>query len=327
MLRPEPSTLARPPALHAPCRVVFGAPTATIEHGRRTPVLAVALPVLSGAADEIILPTEGAVEVRDGCVLFEAGDATAGFAVAPPDVDLETAARDLYRQLFAATRGRRLYRVWNYVPGINAVNNGLENYRLFCRGRGVAFEDQFGIGYQRQLPAASAVGVKRGPLAIAFLAGDATPRHFENPQQVPAFEYPADYGPRPPSFSRATLVDGAAGRQLFVSGTAAIRGHASIAIGDLAGQLACTRENLHVIAATAGAGADFGAIEGWRRMIKVYVRHARDFSAVQRDLEQHLLRADDVVTYLQADLCRADLLVEIEAVLTRECLGRTADGR
>lgn len=316
MRRPESNLLA-PPSLRTACRVIFGASSSRIDRSGLTPALAVGLPILGGAPDEVLLPTSHS-ETRDGCVMFDAGTETAGLAVAAPDTDLETAARDLYRQLFAATRGRRLYRVWNYVPGINTVHAGLENYRRFCRGRSVAFEEQFGVDYQRQLPAASAVGAHRGPLAIAFLTGDAAPRHFENPRQVPAFEYPADYGPRPPSFSRATLVENAARRQLFVSGTAAIRGHATIAAGDLAGQLACTRENLHIIAATAGAGTDFGAADGWQRTLKVYIRHARDLTAVSRDLDDHFLRPGDTVTYLLADLCRSDLLVEIEAVLTKE---------
>ncbi len=319
MLRPESTILAPPSSLHSTCRVVFGASAARIDRNAPTPALEVGLPVLGGSPDEIVLQTSDASETHHGCVMFDAGSETAGFAVAPPDADLETAARDLYRQLFAATQGRRLYRVWNYVPGINAVHAGLENYRRFCRGRSMAFEDQFGIGYQRQLPAASAVGANPGPLAIAFLAGDAAPRHFENPRQVPAFEYPADYGPRPPSFSRATLVadQSHAKQQLFVSGTAAIRGHVTVAAADLAGQLACTRENLQIIAATAGAGAEFGAKDGWQRSFKVYVRHAADYDAVRQDLERHLLRPADAITYLQADLCRSDLLVEVEAVLTK----------
>ena len=143
------------------------------------------------------------------------------------------------------------------------------------------------------------------------------PQHFENPHQVPAFEYPPAYGPRPPSFSRATLAATTAQRELFVSGTAAIRGHATVATGDLPGQLECTRENLNVIARTAGAGSNFGATDGWRRSFKVFIRHGADLPQVRNDLEAHLLRCDDQVIYLHADLCRGDLRVEIEAVLMK----------
>src|SRR4051812_16306051 len=147
-------------------------------------------------------------------------------------MDLESAAREVYGRVFAATRTLKLYRIWNYVPQINRVDDGLENYRRFFRGRSHAFEEHFGHGFQYQLPAASAVGALNGPLAVAFLAGQANPRHFENPRQVPAFEYPPAYGPRPPSFSRATLIRTAAEQELFVSGTAAIRGHATVSTQD-----------------------------------------------------------------------------------------------
>lgn len=295
---------------------MFGS-ASTAELGGPHAGLALALPVLAGPDHEDLLRQNGARSVREDCTLFETGDEVAGFAVAAPAPNLEAATRHLYHRMLTATRGRKLYRVWNYVPHINAVEQGLENYRGFCRARSLAFEDHFGLGYQRQLPAASAVGTAGGLLAVAFLAGDREPRHFENPRQVPAFEYPAVYGPRAPSFSRATLVTGASGQQLYVSGTAAIRGHMTIAAGDLRGQLTCTRENLATIAQTAGAGEDFGARDGWQRTLKVYIRHASDVAVVRSDLERHLLRRDDRVTYLHADVCRADLLVEIEAILTR----------
>lgn len=316
MIRPESIASAAPTAHRSTCRVIFGAGATRIEPAT-SPTLSIALPVLGGPTEETLLTRAGSIRAITDGVLCESEGEAAGLLVAPAGAELEAAARDLYRRVFAETRGRRLYRIWNYVPQINAVTGDLENYRRFCRGRSLAFEDEFGIGYRSQLPAASAVGVAQGPLAVAFRAGDEEPRHFENPSQIPAFEYPAIYGPRAPSFSRATLAVARGIQELFVSGTAAIRGHATVAANDLTAQLACTRENLALIAATAGAGTAFGATDGWRRSFKVYVRHAADFRAVQADLRRHLLQANDTVTYLEADLCRADLLVEIEAVLTK----------
>jgi hypothetical protein len=239
----------------------------------------------------------------------------AGFAVAAPEADLETASGGLYRGLFEAAAGLHLYRLWTYVPRINALAGGMENYRLFCRGRSLAFEERFGAGFQRVLPASSAVGSAAGPLAVGFLAGKEVPRHFENPRQVPAWKYPAQYGPRPPSFSRATSVASGEGRRIFVSGTAAIRGHASMA-GGLDGQLSCTLDNLSLVGESAGAGPDLGGSAGWRRAFKVYLRHPADLPAAKARLDSCLLRPGDTVSYLRADICRADLLVEIEAVLS-----------
>jgi len=299
------------------CRVRFGGERAEVETGQGPPALRVALPVLAGAAEEQLLAGAGAPEARAGYRLFQRGSYLAGFAVAAPEPDLETATLELYRRLFAVTAGRHLYRICNYVPRINAESQGLENYRHFCRGRSLAFETTFGAEFQRRLPAAFAVGAAAGPLALGFLAGEAAPRHFENPRQVPAFEYPEQYGPRPPSFSRATAVEGDGGGRIFISGTAAVRGHASVADGDVARQLVCTLENLALMGEATGAGPDLGLQAGWRRSFKVFLRHPEELGLVQAELARRLVHPGDTVSYLQADLCRAELAVEIEATLAR----------
>lgn len=275
--------------------------------------LGLALPVLAGPAEEWLLPGGEEAGDRDGYTTYRSHGRQAGFVVAESGQSLEAAASDLYRRLFAATEGLHLHRIWNYVPRINAQGDGVENYRRFCRGRSLAFERHFGADFKKHLPAASAVGAPVGPLAVAYLAGREWPRHFENPRQVPAFEYPVQYGPRPPSFARATVVGDTAGRRVYISGTAAIRGHATVAPGDLDGQLDCLVENLRLISTAAGAGADLGA--GGDRSFKVYVRRPQDCARVAERLGAELWAAGDTVCYLQADVCRAELLVEVEAVL------------
>lgn len=312
-----PTTATFAPPITPACRVTFGHAAAEIALGSPAPILRVALPVLAGSASESVLEGAAPIAPREGFTLFAGHGQLGGFAVANAALDLEAAAAELYRRLFAVTRGLHLHRIWNYVPQINAPTDGLENYRHFCRGRSLAFEHHFGRDFEQRLPAASGVGAMRGPLALAFLAGEGAPTHFENPRQVPAFHYPREYGPRAPSFSRATLVrDGQGERQLFISGTAAIRGHASIATGDLTGQLDCTVENLRTIGETAGIGPDLAAATDATRHFKVYIRRATDLARVQAHLDRSLLRAGDTVSYLHADLCRADLLVEIEGVVT-----------
>jgi hypothetical protein len=298
----------------APCRVRFGHDRAdTASAG----TLEVALPVLDGDCEELILTGTDAPRTEGDFVLHEGEGLRAGFAVAPADLELEAAAARLYDALFAVTAGLHLFRIWNYVPQINATDGALENYRRFCRGRSLAFERRFGSDFRKILPAASAVGAVTGPLALGFLAGDAVPHHFENPRQVPAFEYPAQYGPRPPSFARATAVSVGGTPQIFISGTASITGHATIASGDISRQVACTVENLGLIGTVAGAGRAVGRQDGWSRRFKVYIRHAADFRTVATQLERALLAPGDNVQYLQADLCRSDLLIEIEAILSR----------
>lgn len=258
------------------------------------------------------------VDPWEGARLFESEGWSVGVIDEHVRGDLAEHTHDVYRRVLRLAGDRRLARIWNYVPRINESGAGVaENYRAFCAGRSVAFEERFGADFCTRLPAASAVGAAEGRLMVVFAATRAKTEHFENPAQVPAYEYPPEHGPRPPSFARATRVTGADGRRVFVSGTAAIKGHVSIARNDLGGQIACTLDNLRVISRRCGLGGDLGAGEPavWQRHFKVYLRRAEDYAAAARQLETSLLVEGDRVTWLRADICRRELLIEIEATV------------
>lgn len=308
-----PSSVSAPLKSSA-CRVVFGGSGACASR-EDPPALRVALERLAGDDHETLLAATGAATMRDEVWLFPGRDLSSGFGLARPDLNLEAATTDLYRRLFAATEGLHLYRFWNYVPHINACEEGLENYHRFCRARSLAFEARFGKHFQQFLPSSSAVGASAGPLTVAFVAGPTPARHFENPSQIPAFNYPPEHGPRPPSFSRATRTDTSTATHVFISGTAAIRGHATVAPGDLEAQVTCTFENLRSIGKACGLGAALGGNGEWQRTFKVYLRHRDDLPRVVKRMEGDLLRPGDQVLYLRADICRSELVFEIEARL------------
>ena len=282
------------------------------------------LPVLDGCPVERIFGVAESAGRSDPFALWRAGDWLLGAAAVPAADDIEGAARALYAALFAAAAGRSLARIWNYVPAINELGpGGLEHYRAFNHGRSLAFEAAFGPGYRAVMPAASAVGTDAGELVVCFAASARPPRHVENPRQVPAYDYPPEHGPRPPSFARATVVPGAAGRaDVFISGTSSIRGHATVAPGDTLRQVECTLENLRGISAACGIGEELARGGVQARHFKVYLRQTEDLAPVQAVLERELLGTADSVTYLRSDICRRELNVEIEATL----IGAAIDG-
>lgn len=279
--------------------------------------IATGLPVLDGRPVESFFGGTTAAGRAGRFDLARAGDWLLGAATLAPTDDLEVAVRRLYAELFAAAAGSHLARIWNYVPAINRPErSGLERYRAFSRGRSLAFEAQFGPAFRAAIPAASAVGTEATELTVVFAATTRAPRHMENPLQLPAYDYPPEHGPRPPSFARATVVPAGPGRaDVFVSGTAAIRGHATVAPGETPPQLACTLENLRGISAACGIGPDLARGRAGARHFKVYLRHAAELPAVKAVLERELLVPADHVSYLRSDICRRELNVEIEATL------------
>jgi chorismate lyase/3-hydroxybenzoate synthase len=257
---------------------------------------------------------------QHGCVQYVTdGHWLHGCAVVDDrDVGVHAATQRAYADLFtvlAATPCTHLLRLWNYLADINLEANGSERYRQFNAGRQQAFLDVRRDAFEGS-PAACALGTQGGPLRVYFLAGRLPPIPVENPRQVSAYRYPDTYGPRAPTFSRGALADVGPGRQaLFISGTASIVGHQSVHIGDVRRQTEESLTNLAAVrdAAAARAGLAFAAND---MFYTVYVRHPADLPAVRDVFERAIgptsLAAREAI-YLHADICRADLLVEIEA--------------
>lgn len=204
-----------------------------------------------------------------------------------------------------------LFRFWNYIADINTHSFGLERYRQFNLGRQDAFLAH-GRDVVGNVPAACALGLARGPLTIAFLAGRVAPLSIENPRQTSAYQYPQQYGPRSPTFSRASLVRLGQDEVLFVSGTASIVGHATLHPADVAAQTRETMTNIEAVLAEANRLASQPGFDLASLSYKVYVRHPADLAQICAELARCVGDALKAV-YLQADVCRQDLLLEIEA--------------
>lgn len=227
---------------------------------------------------------------------------------------LRALSAQAYHRLFALMKARglpHLWRVWHYLADINGEDDGLERYRWFNLGRHDAFRAE-GAATEHLVPAASALGCAGGPLSIAFIAGRSAPRPLENPRQVSAFHYPAQYGPRPPVFARAALAWHGPHEILFISGTASIVGHESRHAGDVAAQCDETVCNIEAVLTEARRHSRHGGFGADRLVHRAYVRHAAHLPVVREALQRRLGGA--AFALLQADVCRRDLLVEVESV-------------
>jgi len=219
------------------------------------------------------------------------------------------AARHAYETLCAfqnRSAQPHLLRMWNYFDAVNRGDGDAERYRLFCAGRVAGFGAYAGARW----PAATAIGRRDGSplLQVYWLAGHEPGVPLENPRQVNAYDYPRQYGPSPPVFSRAMLV---AGRLLLVSGTASILGHASHHPEDLARQLDETLNNLDSLRQGGMAAASRPAADA--SVLKVYLRDPAGLDAVTAILRRRLPPGTRWLV-LHADVCRSELLVEIDCV-------------
>ena len=250
----------------------------------------------------------GAIEVpvrqlgpRPLVEVWQTGELLFGGVVADETQPLESVSRDLYARLIDEVRAAGypyFVRMWNFVGSINEIEQR-ERYQLFCAGRHDAF---IAAGYHHDvdLPSASAVGMPGRGLITYFLASREGGVQVENPRQVAAYDYPPQYGPKSPSFSRATVWRDT----VFVSGTSSVVGHTTVHAGDVDAQLDETLRNIEVVLAQTGRTLDTVVAA------KTYVRHAADYPRIAARLADVF----PVNIYLEADICRQDLLLEIECV-------------
>ena len=239
-----------------------------------------------------------------------------------------------YGLIAAALRDRpagHAVRFWNHIPCIRAdMGDGMDRYMVFNSGRFAAFYDWFGgeSAFNSTIATATGVGHEGRDLVIDALAANRAGLHIQNPRQQRPFCYSCRYGPFPPCFARATLTRlGGDETILLVGGTSSVCGEESIHVGDLPAQTEETFCNLVSLVRTAIAASgsatpstedveSFAAFESAR----VYYLHDRQGEDVRRLVEQRLPHLDEI-EYLRAELCRPELLIEIEGVVRIDARG------
>lgn len=213
-----------------------------------------------------------------------------------------------------------IYRMWNYIPQINNEEN-IDNYKLFCKGRNNAFNNVYLNSYGI-IPAATGIGnYSKDRIGIYFLANKFNKIIcLENPRQIPAYKYPDTYGPKPPSFSRATVVLRDKNMfDIYISGTASIIGSESIFPGDPTGQCTTTIENLKILLSKdnlARYDIPFEFTLKDMDYIKIYYRRKCDLTIIKKYCESEFA-PNSHISYINADICRKELLVEIEGIIKK----------
>ncbi|CAN5455688.1 pteridine-dependent deoxygenase [soil metagenome] len=254
-------------------------------------------------------------EILFGLIQIDESDFTYSAVGEAGKTPLQKATEYAYGEIFKLTDALEfptILRFWNFFADINGHSHGTERYRQFNVGRQDGFLSR-GRAVTGSVPAASALGFAQGPLTIYFLASrKAAPVAIENPRQLSAYQYPDDYGPRSPTFSRASVVRLDGRDLLFMSGTASIVGHETLHTGDVLAQTRETIANIRHVVAEANRVVPQAQFTLGELFYKVYVRYAADVAAIHAELRCSLGETAHI-TFLNADICRQDLLMEIEA--------------
>jgi enamine deaminase RidA (YjgF/YER057c/UK114 family) len=216
-------------------------------------------------------------------------------------------------------------RQWNYIGEILKVENGFQNYQIFNEVRSEYYEK---FRTTTGFPAATGIGMKYGGVFLDFCAVKADEDlrivAVNNPNQVNAYEYKqqvlkglADKGKnvkKPPQFERALLLVNRSNLSMFISGTASIIGQETIGKGDVREQTLVTIENINKLTNPEYVSRLLGnadILRGRYSLIRVYIKNQEDFAGVSTICSNHFPAVPAI--YIESDICRDDLLMEIEA--------------
>lgn len=236
----------------------------------------------------------------------------------PTDQDPVGVVEQAYLSMYAQAKNAgfvQALRIWQFIPAINLGHGDDERYKRFCFGRANALA-QLGLA-EHGMCAATAIGCHDATFRLFGLFGLSEGHSIENPRQVSAWQYPRDYGPVAPAFARATAVnlnghDASQGIGLMISGTAAVIGHASAHPGDVVAQTQEAMTNIERIVQEAKTHCSETLPQlGNSTYVRVYLRHAEDWPAVSQAIDQRWPKVK--VMGLRGDICREELLVELEA--------------
>ena len=279
--------------------------------------LAVEIPLLSGAGSKALL-TECSIHESSGFIIGETGNQMAGISCIEAKNSPEEPAFEIYSALTKVVGSRKIHRIWNYVPDINEEGHQLENYRAFNVGRHRAFVSAYGTGYASRISPASAVGVNGTKLAVAFMAGNDVMENVENPEQTPAYSYPSEHGPKSPSFTRGSHGTVAGIPIAHLSGTSSIKEHHSLGTNDLASQYQTTIDNMRLVTQSLGYPDALGNGAGMNREFTFYLRNANDLDTATGLFRETTGQSGiECTRFLHADICRRELLLEIEGSFWR----------
>ncbi len=221
-------------------------------------------------------------------------------------------------------------RQWNYIENITHIpdkNENLQHYQIFNDVRSKFYgKSDFINGY----PSATGIGTDNGGVVINFIAISNSPLNeivpLMNPGQIDAHKYSQKVlvgagvfekeEKTCPKFERGKMVKSDEGSKVYISGTAAIVGENTVHPTDVGKQTLTTINNIKNLTKPGNFPDrnDFKSLENVDySYVRSYVKYNKDIGIVKEICEKQF--NSQCFQYLISDICRGNLLVEIEALI------------
>lgn len=219
-----------------------------------------------------------------------------------------------------------IFRQWNYIEKITAFEGSRQHYQSFNDSRSLFYSTGL---WTEGYPAATGIGTCWGGIMIDLNAAVLTDSSYricriDNPLQVAAHAYSQEVllgeedqklkEKSTPKFERAKSIIKDGHGITYISGTAAIRGELSLTDVGIEQQTIITLENIRKLISCENLRS-FGMSpcdDGTPVYFRVYLKNASDYERARQTIETFYPALP--VIYTLADVCRSELLVEIEGL-------------
>jgi len=221
-------------------------------------------------------------------------------------------------------------RQWNYIENIIGYSSNNQHYQIFNDVRSAFYgQSHFRHGY----PAATGIGMETGGVIIDFIAlrekSNTSVNPLKSPVQNDAHQYSREVlahnekdqvaAETTPKFERAKAIVTNNKCFIYVSGTAAIKGQHSFSSNDVSAQTRLTLDNIIQLVSIENLknnNINFLSSNLTPSYLRVYIKNISDYFKVKDICESYVENIP--VIYLKADICRPELLVEIEGMFFSE---------
>lgn len=211
-----------------------------------------------------------------------------------------------------------IVRQWNYIEDILGSDGDNQRYQEFNNVRSGVYGETF---TEKGYPAATGIGMNQGGIILEFIAAKSVElktKPIDNPNQISAHTYSKDVlvgeecvVKTTPKFERARYIELFGKKLIFISGTASIVGERTVGVGDAAEQTEITINNIQQLYSQEILDELSGsALNPKYGHARVYLKNRKDFAVIRKTFKSHFGKLP--VVYIIADICRKDLLVEIE---------------